>query len=588
MCRGTTYVNTESLSGDPLAITASRSLGRQSMFLLTLVGLLFTFATSAVDAATPGNDNFADAQIFAGLTTSTTGAKSVGSDSSGINAQLASATTGSISGTVTGPSSNPLAGICVNAFDSGGNIASLGSTDASGNYTLSGLSGLGLTPGDYRLQFSDCSFNNVLSEYYNDKSTLAAADPISVTAGSDTSGINAQLASAAPGSISGTVIGPSSSPLQNICVSALNSYGNPAGLDITDASGNYTLSGLGLTPGDYRIHFLVCSSNNVLSEYYNDKPSFESADPVAVTGGSVTSGINAQLATGGSISGTVTNSSAVPLGGICVAAYDPSNFEYPVTDDITDASGNYSVDRLTTGDYLLRFSDCGSNNVLSEYYNDKASLDSADPVAVIGGSVTSGINAQLAPDGTPTQHTLTAAKSGTGQGTVTSNPAGIDCGATCSHVYADGTSVTLTASPTAGSNFTGWSGAGCSGTGSCQVTIASDQSATATFAADVVVPKAKVSNVKVSGPRKIKKGKKATYKAKITNSGNATATGVRLKVSGRGLSFNTSVGKIAAKKTRTVKVKIKPKKPGKVKASFKVTSKNAGGKTVKRNITVNK
>ena len=57
---------------------------------------------------------------------------------------------------------------------------------------------------------------------------------------------------------------------------------------------------------------------------------------------------------------------------------------------------------------------------------------------------------------------------------------------------------------------------------------------------------------------------------------------------GRGVSFNTSVGKIGAKKTRTVKVKLKAKKAGKVKVSFKVTSKNAGGKTVKKKIKVKK
>ena len=57
---------------------------------------------------------------------------------------------------------------------------------------------------------------------------------------------------------------------------------------------------------------------------------------------------------------------------------------------------------------------------------------------------------------------------------------------------------------------------------------------------------------------------------------------------GRGVSFNTSVGKIGAKKTRTVKVKVKPKKPGKVKASFKVTSENAGGKTIRKTIKVKK
>ncbi len=102
------------------------------------------------------------------------------------------------------------------------------------------------------------------------------------------------------------------------------------------------------------------------------------------------------------------------------------------------------------------------------------------------------------------------------------------------------------------------------------------------------VGKAKINKVKVSGPVKVKRKKKATYKVKISNSGDAAATGVRLKVSGKGLSFNTSVGKVGAKKTKTVKVKVKPKKPGKVKVSFKVTSKNAGGKTVKKKIKVKK
>ena len=81
----------------------------------------------------------------------------------------------------------------------------------------------------------------------------------------------------------------------------------------------------------------------------------------------------------------------------------------------------------------------------------------------------------------PQQYTLTVTKAGTGSGTVTSNPAGINCGADCSEVYNQGTSVTLTATPDSGSTFTGWSGA-CSGTGACIVTMTSDKAATATFA----------------------------------------------------------------------------------------------------------
>jgi hypothetical protein len=78
---------------------------------------------------------------------------------------------------------------------------------------------------------------------------------------------------------------------------------------------------------------------------------------------------------------------------------------------------------------------------------------------------------------------LTVSKgSSTGSGTVTSNPAGINCGADCSEQYQSGTPVTLTATPDLGSVFAGWSGAGCSGTGGlCQVTMSAAQTVTATF-----------------------------------------------------------------------------------------------------------
>ncbi len=76
---------------------------------------------------------------------------------------------------------------------------------------------------------------------------------------------------------------------------------------------------------------------------------------------------------------------------------------------------------------------------------------------------------------------LTVVPAGTGAGTVTSAPAGINCGATCSAPFATGTAVTLTAAATAGSTFTGWSGGGCTGTGTCVVTVNAATSVTATF-----------------------------------------------------------------------------------------------------------
>ena len=82
--------------------------------------------------------------------------------------------------------------------------------------------------------------------------------------------------------------------------------------------------------------------------------------------------------------------------------------------------------------------------------------------------------------GVADQFTLTVNRSGSGSGTVTSNPAGIDCGATCSAPFNSGTTVSLTATPASGSTFTGWSG-DCSGTGLCSVIVNAAKNVAAAF-----------------------------------------------------------------------------------------------------------
>jgi List-Bact-rpt repeat protein len=77
--------------------------------------------------------------------------------------------------------------------------------------------------------------------------------------------------------------------------------------------------------------------------------------------------------------------------------------------------------------------------------------------------------------------TLTVNRLGAGTGTVVSSPAGINCGGVCSAPFRSGAMVTLTATPGAGSIFTGWSGGGCSGTGQCTVTVANATTVNATF-----------------------------------------------------------------------------------------------------------
>ncbi len=81
----------------------------------------------------------------------------------------------------------------------------------------------------------------------------------------------------------------------------------------------------------------------------------------------------------------------------------------------------------------------------------------------------------------PVLHDLTVTLAGNGTGTVTSSPSGINCPIDCVESHLDGTVVTLTATPSAGSIFAGWSGGGCSGTGTCTATINSPTTVTAMF-----------------------------------------------------------------------------------------------------------
>ena len=79
--------------------------------------------------------------------------------------------------------------------------------------------------------------------------------------------------------------------------------------------------------------------------------------------------------------------------------------------------------------------------------------------------------------------TLSVSKGGSGAGTVTSVPAGISCGTDCSESYAPDSTVTLTAVPSAGSVFSGWSGACAGSAATCVVTMSAARSVTASFVA---------------------------------------------------------------------------------------------------------
>ena len=76
---------------------------------------------------------------------------------------------------------------------------------------------------------------------------------------------------------------------------------------------------------------------------------------------------------------------------------------------------------------------------------------------------------------------VSVVRAGSGSGTVTSAPAGIDCGSVCSARFATGTSVVLTANPASTSTFAGWRGCDSVAGARCTVSVTATRTVTATF-----------------------------------------------------------------------------------------------------------
>ena len=210
--------------------------------------------------------------------------------------------------------------------------------------------------------------------------------------------LKAYVKEPSPGNITGTVTNAGAAGLAGIYVDAYRSNGSGgwdwAANTATTSGGGYDLGGL--SAGTYRVKFNDGSGAYAL-QYYNHKVTAKSADGVSVTAGATTSGINAVLTTAGHVTGTVKNESSVGLVGIYVDASrsDGSGGWELVRVATTTSGGAYDLGGLPTGTYRLEFYDA-SGTYLGEFYNDKASLASADDVPVTAGATTSGVNAVLA------------------------------------------------------------------------------------------------------------------------------------------------------------------------------------------------
>jgi protocatechuate 3,4-dioxygenase beta subunit len=309
---------------------------------------------------------------------------------------------GAITGRVTDAEGNPLQGVCVDAWDSGGWAG--GCTGADGMYRTTGL-----PAGDATLQFYD-EAGPFLSQYYNNADSWDTATAVPVTVGGTVGGINATLTRGA--TITGTVTDVTTgAPLDGVCVTAQIDTANAYAYGCTDAQGRYETTGL--PSGPAKVSFYDSTRRGYLTTYYNQAATYSQATVVPVTVGDPTTGIDVQMRLGGSVSGRVTDGSGSGIQ-TCVSAYVPGQ-TYSYTGGCSDATGAYRIVGLTSGTYQIEFSNAGDYAGL--WYHDQANQATAAAVSVTVGQDTPGID-QTLPVGASISGVVT--EQGTGAPVVTS------------------------------------------------------------------------------------------------------------------------------------------------------------------------
>lgn len=119
------------------------------------------------------------------------------------------------------------------------------------------------------------------------------------------------------------------------------------------------------------------------------------------------------------------------------------------------------------------------------------------------------------PSSPPVFSTLTV--SPLSNGTVASDPVGIQCGTTCVATFENGTAVTLSPLPNSGFTFSGWSGACVNKVGPCKLAINGNTSVQATFAPQLS-PTSQVPTVSMSAlPTRVAVGGTATVSWNASN-----------------------------------------------------------------------
>ncbi len=311
---------------------------------------------------------------------------------------------GEITGTVTDSLGHKLTGVCVGATTQFVAPASLYEPVSSyrGQFHLSGLE-----PGQYLLDFGCELGGGYGDQWFDDAPSAATAEVISVTAG-QTSHVSAVLRPG--GTVSGVVTGTGGRPLSGICVqpfSTSNRAQAAAGATgtmnapMTNSGGSYRITGL--AAGSYDVEFYPCGSDaRYAAQWYRGRAAQASATPVLVRAGAATTGVDARLAVGGTVSGRVVNAAGKPVSDLCVYAFSPSGSPEVSS---TGPDGSYTFEGLGSGSYTVTFNPWQARDQVLTLINEPDCNPDLDLVPVSAGvkvaapGAVTGIDATMLPAG---------------------------------------------------------------------------------------------------------------------------------------------------------------------------------------------
>jgi hypothetical protein len=221
-------------------------------------------------------------------------------------------------------------------------------------------------------------------------------------------------AEAQNGSITGTVTDANTlAPINLANVQLYSSTGSFLQSISTDATGFYTLGNV--VPGTYFVRTSLFGGLNYIDELWNNIPcapcTVTTGAPVVVTASTITPNINFALNPGGSITGTVTDSSnGNPLFNANIQVLTTTGtFIKSVS---TNASGFFTLTGLPAGNYLVRTSLTSTLNYVDEVFDNiqcaPCVVTTGTQVAVTVGGTRAGVDFALAPGGALTGTVVTA------------------------------------------------------------------------------------------------------------------------------------------------------------------------------------